>query len=413
VGGLISNSASGNPIVPRGRMFAMMNYGQRGTVPVRQSGAAIVPRPTKSHPQFQTYVGFPTLEENAEGVIVGGGCFVAVQGDFSKLTAAGYMHSISKDGFKIFGYQSDKPIELVTKMEITLLPISAKAFAKGRVEIKRDFPVVEGHSCHAAIWMLANGYRGHYPFLITGDVVLQNGIPYLQSLPPDIFARKHTYTLRKGIPLVANDPQAEIRVTELKSALNPTRPTPISMKKVRSISRMRGPMHAMMTMEELRHYHAFQTLELRKEHLRQHQELLDFQIALWVRAGNPYPYGSMYQQQIDWLEARLYDGLSTETVDIELDPNALDVSTDDSNLAILADASLFKNYFENDSLPPKKRRRVDSLQEPEVPLAHIENWLTCQFGKKDCPCVKHTDFQQELAKDAADFADQFLEIACS
>lgn len=118
------------------------------------------------------------------------------------------VYTNTADGFRIYGYEQDEIYPFSTNRDLTVCRVNVDAWKEGRFVVEPSNPV-EGHSCDGAIWVLCNArISGLSKYAVTGEVLESPCSVYLQPNP--VFSLKHARCLYEHIPLMANDPQAEI-----------------------------------------------------------------------------------------------------------------------------------------------------------------------------------------------------------
>lgn len=168
-------------------------------------------------------VPFPVLFSDGDpNNILGGALFVAVLGDHRNLISD--PASIETlDGHRIFGLTERETIyPLVTKSDVTLLPIRAEGLKRGELDIVRTtnfgtpVPPVMDHSCDAAIWVLCTReFQGVFPYPITGAVTVQNGVP---TIMPNLYYQKKAMVVHGlSLPLLAANSEADLVVSTIAS----------------------------------------------------------------------------------------------------------------------------------------------------------------------------------------------------
>jgi len=165
---------------------------------------------------------FPTLTLDALDTPGGDGLYAVVSGDQRHLLApkAATAKTFSRNGRAIFGMLRADRYERDLPTDVTVLPVSAAAFAQNRrvlpMPAVEDWPVVDGHSCDAALWVYANvPYVGAYPAPITGEVVVSDGIARLMPLPEVYYDMKAKFLAAYGIPLIANNKRSPLNTSIL------------------------------------------------------------------------------------------------------------------------------------------------------------------------------------------------------
>jgi hypothetical protein len=173
----------------------------------------IQPR-VSSGSKFDRVVAFPTVTVDENDQEVGEGLYVVVSGKRLDLLPASAAATSTFDGHTVYGLIRSGGVLFATGSDLTMFMVDPCEYRQGRIVPVANPPPLEGHSCDGAMWLMANTeFTGIYPAAITGEVKNLDGRPILQSTP--VYPEKARYLHAFGIPLIANDPRADLDVSNL------------------------------------------------------------------------------------------------------------------------------------------------------------------------------------------------------
>jgi len=212
---LRSAAASGDIVVPKkldiaGGGFLSLPYSVRGRAMDSEARAWAAERRSSRgkaiKPKDNRLVAFPVLvtHPSIEGIL---------DAQLYAASNVDYRHFHPEARQREHGYfvqGTDTIPEVRLDRNVYLFPIDAQLFPHKIVPV--DGPIVTGHSCDAAIWLVCNGkFIGTLPYAVTGGV---NGFLLREN---DFFPRKLEYARQKRFSLAGNSPLADVIVEDLNT----------------------------------------------------------------------------------------------------------------------------------------------------------------------------------------------------
>lgn len=148
---------------------------------------------------FPVLITHPSIEGSVDTQL-----YAASNSDYGKFHPEARM----RDG-AWFTQGTDTVPDLRLNKNVYLFPIDPRLFPKKIVVVPG--PIVTGHSCDAAIWLVCHGkFTGVLPYAITGGV---DGHHLREN---DYFEQKLDYSRRMRFPLAGNDEHADVVVGDLR-----------------------------------------------------------------------------------------------------------------------------------------------------------------------------------------------------